>query len=710
MEVLLLWLKRIWNAWNLQAFMLASLSLQIILIFSGSLRKRNSSWWVSLILWSAYLLADWVATFALGILSKTQDDHDCKSAEHSLKQNAELLAFWSPFLLLHLGGPDTITAFSLEDNELWMRHLLGLVFQVCVALYAFMKSLPDTRLIVPAFLMFLAGIINYGERSWSLMCASVDGLRKSMVTPPDPGPNYVKFMEEYSCMSAAGLHVDIVVENESEPNPLALDTEEEDIKDVELVSKAHYFFKTFKRLTVDLILTFHDRNESLSFFLKRSPDQAFKLIEFELSFIYEELFTKATALHTVAGPFLRLLTFSSIFSSLLFFFFTKKHGYVEADVTIAYILLVGALALESYAVGLLFFSEWTFLHLKKLGYDQLSDKVFTTISCFRPTNKPRWSNSMAQYSLISFCLADDESSAFKTTLKSIGMKDTWDKYWYTTYIPVTDELKEFIFKEIKGKASSAQDSKSYKRFSDYRGEWALQKKGYRKELGWSVEVELDESILLWHIATDLCFYSHKNEQSEPERNRENEQSEPDRNCENKQSEPERNLQMSKALSDYMLYLLLVRPSMLTAGIGQVRYGDTCAEAKIFFRRGEAVLDQQQASEKLLLVETKVPSVQIKGDRSKSVLFDACVLAKKLLDLKTGRRWRIISAVWVEMLCYAAIHCRSYFHMKQLNSGGELITLVWLLMAHFGLGDQYRIEAGHARAKLIVDNWKGNSVW
>ncbi|XP_039120652.1 uncharacterized protein LOC120257107 [Dioscorea cayenensis subsp. rotundata] len=668
MEVLLLWLKRIWNAWNLQAFMLASLSLQIILIFSGSLRKRNSSWWVSLILWSAYLLADWVATFALGILSKTQDDHDCKSAEHSLKQNAELLAFWSPFLLLHLGGPDTITAFSLEDNELWMRHLLGLVFQVCVALYAFMKSLPDTRLIVPAFLMFLAGIINYGERSWSLMCASVDGLRKSMVTPPDPGPNYVKFMEEYSCMSAAGLHVDIVVENESEPNPLALDTEEEDIKDVELVSKAHHFFNIFKRLTVDLILTFHDRNESLSFFLKRSPDQAFKLIEFELSFIYEELFTKATALHTVAGPFLRLLTFSSIFSSLL------SSSSPKSMVT----------------------------------WRPISDMTSCPIRCsqqslcFRPTNKPRWSNSMAQYSLISFCLADEESSAFKTTLKSIGMKDTWDKYWYTTYIPVTDELKEFIFKEIKGKASSAQDSKSYKRFSDYRGEWALQKKGYRKELGWSVEVELDESILLWHIATDLCFYSHKNEQSEPERNRENEQSEPDRNCENKQSEPERNLQMSKALSDYMLYLLLVRPSMLTAGIGQVRYGDTCAEAKIFFRRGEAVLDQQQASEKLLRVETKVPSVQIKGDRSKSVLFDACVLAKKLLDLKTGRRWRIISAVWVEMLCYAAIHCRSYFHMKQLNSGGELITLVWLLMAHFGLGDQYRIEAGHARAKLIVD--------
>ncbi|URD74288.1 hypothetical protein MUK42_35374 [Musa troglodytarum] len=74
--------------------------------------------------------------------------------------NEDRLAFWSPFLLLHLGGPDTITAFALEDNELWMRHLMGLVFQVAVAFYVFVDSLPETRLTAPAAMMFLAGILN----------------------------------------------------------------------------------------------------------------------------------------------------------------------------------------------------------------------------------------------------------------------------------------------------------------------------------------------------------------------------------------------------------------------------------------------------------------------------------------------------------------------------------------------------------------------
>ncbi|XP_071939262.1 uncharacterized protein [Coffea arabica] len=57
--------------------------------------------------------------------------------------------------------------------------------------------------------------------------------------------------------------------------------------------------------------------------------------------------------------------------------------------------------------------------------------------------------------------------------------------------------------------------------------------------------------------------------------------------------------------------------------------------------------------------------------------------------------------WVKLLSYAASHCRANAHAQQLSKGGELITFVWILMAHFGLGEQFRIEAGHARAKLIV---------
>jgi len=92
---------------------------------------------------------------------------------------------------------------------------------------------------------------------------------------------------------------------------------------------------------------------------------------------------------------------------------------------------------------------------------------------------------------------------------------------------------------------------------------------------------------------------------------------------------------------------------------------------------------------------------LKGDRSKSVLFDACILAKELKNLKAPNKWYVMSEVWVELLCYAASHCRANTHAALLSKGGELITFVWLLMAHFGIGDQFQINEGHARAKLNV---------
>ncbi|KAK9267890.1 hypothetical protein L1049_010327 [Liquidambar formosana] len=310
----------------------------------------------------------------------------------------------------------------------------------------------------------------------------------------------------------------------------------------------------------------------------------------------------------------------------------------------------------------------------------------------------RWSESVSAYNLIDYCLKECPKTkpidkiryGIKKTIDEVtahvGVKDVLDRINYVSTQGFTKELRDFIFDELKEKSEVADDSETAKEICSARGDWVLRHNNPPQSelLRWIEDVAYDESLLLWHIATELCYNTVEagnNGGDSAYRN------------------------FCKVLSDYMLYLLVMQPTMMSAvsGIGRIRFRDTCAEAKKFF--GNREWGQIGACKHILDVNTEVEPVAVKGDRSKSVLFDACRLAKHLRDnLEEEKKWVIMSKVWVEMLSYAASHCRAHNHAQQLSKGGELVTFVWLLMAHLGLGEQFQIKEGHARAKLIVDKY------
>ncbi|CAL5334291.1 unnamed protein product [Camellia sinensis] len=98
---------------------LISLTTQVLLVILGNRRKYSAGIQVRVIVWSAYLLADSIATMAAGILSIDLGKFD---VDGFIDPNVELTAFWVPLMLVHLGGTDAIIAYSLEDNELWRTH------------------------------------------------------------------------------------------------------------------------------------------------------------------------------------------------------------------------------------------------------------------------------------------------------------------------------------------------------------------------------------------------------------------------------------------------------------------------------------------------------------------------------------------------------------------------------------------------------------
>ncbi|KAH7865839.1 hypothetical protein Vadar_011902 [Vaccinium darrowii] len=159
------WVRRFWDKWDLRILVLLGLTLQIILSLLGNRRRYVSSLWISILVWSAYLMADWVATVALGKLSDAQVNYDNGNSSR---------AIWAPILLLHLGSPDSITAYSLDDNHRWMRHFFELVIQIFVAVYVILMSWKHSWLSTMSIPALVAGFIKYWDRTWVLRSACHD--------------------------------------------------------------------------------------------------------------------------------------------------------------------------------------------------------------------------------------------------------------------------------------------------------------------------------------------------------------------------------------------------------------------------------------------------------------------------------------------------------------------------------------------------------
>ncbi|CAD5334028.1 unnamed protein product [Arabidopsis thaliana] len=767
-------IKDAWDRWNIRGTIFLSLTLQAFLICFSPLRKRTPRRHLIIVIWSSYLLADWSANFAVGLISKNQGK-DLKPDDPP--QDKKLMALWAPFLLLHLGGPDTITAFALEDNALWLRHVFGLVFQAIAGVYVVLQSLPNS-LWVTILLVFISGTIKYLERTTALYSASLDKFRDSMIQGPDPGPNYAKLMEEYKAKKEAKLPTKIILidEPDKEHRPkklehpsLASETKRKELTHLEIAQYAYKFFNTFKGLVVNLIFSFRERDQSIEIFENlEDPEEALRIIEIELGFLYDALFTKNAVLHTVLGTVSRVVASGSLVAAFIIFHKISNKGrdFHGADVVITYILFAVGLVLDFISILLFLFSDWTCAALSSLKDDpdeplSWKDRFFNWLlefrklrwkmqechnkgehKCTKEGEKPcikegddkcsmvhvhhmlttpfffrRWIRSIVDtlsrnhpwarctiyplYILFLFHIPNFIKYLWNVLIEFLGIPDALDLVEKTLFVhgePMTKELWKFIFEELKNKSKYGDSPENAKRISLARGEWALRdnlpEDAEREKLvRYVTKVDYDQSLLMWHIATEFCYQEHKKE-TIPEGY--------DEQCKHYS-----NREFSKIISDYMMYLLILQPSLMSevAGIGKIRFRDTLAETDKFFERKRIYnVGVNLATEYILDVNSEIEPVDVKGDRSKSVLFDASRLAKDLTRMEKTHnkdKWEILSKVWVELLCYAACHCDSTAHVEQLSRGGELINFVWLLMAHFGLTNQFQINKGDARAKLII---------
>ena len=412
----------------------------------------------------------------------------------------------------------------------------------------------------------------------------------------------------------------------------------EPLEYADILQNAYNFFKIFKQLLADVIVNFHDIENSRIIIKNVSSEDTFKIIEIELGFINDVFHSKTVVLYSfVMDGFsgcitlycisLRCINFLPISSVSMAFLITEKHDYSRVYVIITYVLLTGAIILELYALILQLCSDWTMLWLSKRNL------LHKGILSFLLTKKKRWCNTMQQYNIISISLQDIpakrsfimkvSSFLWKCIQKVLCIHGLLEKHrhrYSKKVIPV--HLKQVILDQLQHKLESAMYDG--KKLCAYRGDWVFQNaksldnigRGDRDTIKGVIEVEFDESILLWHIATNLCFHSNDQEQDLDD-------------CKDYRD-------TSQLLSNHMLYLLVFCPLMLPNGIGHIRFHDTRAEAIEFFynfnedNAGRTLGCKEEIACKKLLNVKNIPPTREQQEKTKLLLPNAHKLAHSML--------------------------------------------------------------------------------
>ncbi|XBI97151.1 hypothetical protein VPH35_033340 [Triticum aestivum] len=659
-----------WQERGIQVMVLLSFAMQLVLLILAEFRRRKDSGMLRAVIWTAYMLADSTAIYILGHLSLTS-----RSGDH------QLMAFWAPFLLVHLGGQDNITAYAIEDNRLWLRHLQSLTVQVAAAAYVLYESVivgTQALLQKAAAIMFMVGIVKYGERVWALKRAGTSASDK----------NYRSF-EKTALIS-------------TEPYTNRRDTEC-------LLRIAHLLLNIPKDLLqgpLPIVMYRHDDAISV--------DELYKVVQMQLSLMHDVLYSKAEVIHTWYGLCIRVI--SPVFTAIALVLFhlsdlSAGDHYSRADVVITYVLLGGAVMLEMVSVLRAMFSRWQNVirtdlsgglkHvvpagdglrkgdvLRKRKYIwRLLDRAIASIRLFilpkRDESRWWWSDSMGQHNLIDMCVLSKVSRRSRIA-GWMGVEDWWNTMVYSSFVCVSATIiKEVVVEQVLGTSHRRTDAQSYSRWRDAhfyskineeepdhiinsRGRAALKKWGLYERLGRFLDKELDESILAWHIATDIYLRKHRDQGQAAA------------------DQMHRLVEATEAISNYMLFLLATRPYMLAGSVSHTRYVELCyCLTSLKCSRAQHLASLLTSRAELLkhLEEIKErPSI---GDNKTMVL--ARELARELVShdsVPSAAMLKMLSEVWAEVLCYAGYRCSGYSHAKQLSNGGEFLTIAALLVEYF----------------------------
>lgn len=457
-------------------------------------------------------------------------------------------------------------------------------------------------------------------------------------------------------------------------------------------------------------------------FVIAEGEHAFRLVELELSFLYDFFYTKYPALFP-AAPALRIVRFLvlvGLFKVLLldFAFEAIMSSYTTDDVSADWLEFATGYSSSQAVVFILFnnilvvvmilsidilqdvatgYSNWATVHYV-CDYVRSKGWWMTVKLCWnrgfgirralikwvaaRRAKKPAhwWDNKLGQYSLLNSCgYTAHKTNAFSLLTLRL-LEKTGEGRKRDKDVTLTDEIKEVL--SSLGKISNGRLS------VDRSG-------GLRNmvlQLDWA-PFDLSSStrtVLVWHIATTICAdqdHGTNNSDQEHDQGIDNSDQDQDQGIDNS-DQLGNNRRVATTLSSYCAYLLAFIPDMLP--------DHSYTATQIL---DSVVLDARKRLDtaktlsgrcKMMLGLGKTHNSNMEQDRS--ILILGASLADKLLSENERPPWKLLAGFWADMVLFLAPSDKADVHADHLATGGEFMTHLWALLTHAGIVDRPDINA------------------
>ncbi|KAM3318340.1 hypothetical protein ACQJBY_035838 [Aegilops geniculata] len=418
--------------------------------------------------------------------------------------------------------------------------------------------------------------------------------------------------------------------------------------------------------SLDLVLT------GLIHHAVTGPDAAFRVVEAELAFLYDFLYTRnilpvGVRTYIFIAVVMLSLTMWTAFVGTLGPGYSRPHvGVKDLDRSVTVVLVVITAGLEVCQALAAFSNNWRYVMTvyrcvrdERPWTKQRHGHLWCWKQSITPPATTYWEQKIGQYVLLHWYDHRPWNVRSWITLYLVEPRRQGQKRGRRKDLPT--QVRRAVLASLKASGGKLTN-----------GVATVQRHGLSQQLTWAcVFPKLTDQILVWHVVTTRFDWISGGDGT-------------DDGVGNHRL-------VARKLSNYCAYLVAFVPEMLpdpSYNAEQI-FDTTVRQARDQLAGCRTTRDILARLEE---IQSKEESFYLEGGSlyeragSSSVVEKAALLGGQIRVSvpDEGRRWKVLAEFWAEFVLFLAPSDNVDIHAEMLGAGGEFMTQLWALLSHAGI--------------------------